>query len=93
MFCFISSFLLPSQPILANMDLCRTRISHHVSNLVFLWSLQVGCKVAVTFFLYFLATNYYWILVEGLYLHSLIFMAFFSEKKYLWGFTLYGWGK
>ncbi|XP_053322105.1 parathyroid hormone/parathyroid hormone-related peptide receptor [Spea bombifrons] len=52
----------------------------------------VGCKVAVTFFLYFLATNYYWILVEGLYLHSLIFMAFFSDKKYLWGFTLFGWG-
>ncbi|NWQ82386.1 PTH1R protein, partial [Columbina picui] len=52
----------------------------------------VGCKVAVIFFLYFLATNYYWILVEGLYLHSLIFMAFFSEKKYLWGFTLFGWG-
>nr|XP_034959509.1 parathyroid hormone/parathyroid hormone-related peptide receptor-like [Zootoca vivipara] len=52
----------------------------------------VGCKVAVTLFLYFLATNYYWILVEGLYLHSLIFMAFFSEKKYLWRFTLFGWG-
>ncbi|XP_073915566.1 parathyroid hormone/parathyroid hormone-related peptide receptor isoform X6 [Castor canadensis] len=50
-----------------------------------------GCRVAVTFFLYFLATNYYWILVEGLYLHSLIFMAFFSEKKYLWGFTVFGW--
>ncbi|XP_056374680.1 parathyroid hormone/parathyroid hormone-related peptide receptor [Hyla sarda] len=53
---------------------------------------RVGCKVAVTFFLYFLATNYYWILVEGLYLHCLIFMAFFSDKKYLWGFTLFGWG-
>ncbi|KAE8595513.1 hypothetical protein XENTR_v10015772 [Xenopus tropicalis] len=52
----------------------------------------VGCKVVVTFFLYFLATNYYWILVEGLYLHSLIFMAFISDKKYLWGFTLFGWG-
>ncbi|KAM6452938.1 parathyroid hormone/parathyroid hormone-related peptide receptor [Liasis olivaceus] len=55
-------------------------------------SALVGCKVAVTLFLYFLATSYYWILVEGLYLHSLIFMAFFSEKKYLWGFTLFGWG-
>lgn len=51
-----------------------------------------GCRVTVTFFLYFLATNYYWILVEGLYLHSLIFMAFFSEKKYLWSFTVFGWG-
>ncbi|XP_066537016.1 parathyroid hormone/parathyroid hormone-related peptide receptor [Hoplias malabaricus] len=52
----------------------------------------VGCKTAVTLFLYFLATNYYWILVEGLYLHSLIFMTFFSDRKYLWGFTLIGWG-
>ncbi|XP_052466694.1 parathyroid hormone/parathyroid hormone-related peptide receptor-like [Carassius gibelio] len=52
----------------------------------------IGCKMAVTLFLYFLATNYYWILVEGLYLHSLIFMTFFSDRKYLWGFTLIGWG-
>ncbi|KAM4727704.1 parathyroid hormone/parathyroid hormone-related peptide receptor isoform 2-T2 [Anableps anableps] len=52
----------------------------------------ITCKVVVTLFIYFLATNYYWILVEGLYLHSLIFMTFFSDKKYLWGFTLIGWG-
>ncbi|XP_012827149.1 corticotropin releasing hormone receptor 1, gene 1 isoform X1 [Xenopus tropicalis] len=39
-----------------------------------------GCKVTVTLFLYFLATNHYWILVEGLYLHSLIFMAFLSDR-------------
>uniref|UniRef100_UPI00398E4602 parathyroid hormone/parathyroid hormone-related peptide receptor-like n=1 Tax=Pristiophorus japonicus TaxID=55135 RepID=UPI00398E4602 len=51
-----------------------------------------GCKVAVTIFLYFLATNHYWILVEGLYLHSLIFMAFLSDKNYLWALTLIGWG-
>ncbi|XP_044300449.1 parathyroid hormone/parathyroid hormone-related peptide receptor-like [Varanus komodoensis] len=51
-----------------------------------------GCKVAVTVFLYFLATNHYWILVEGLYLHSLIFMAFLSNKSYLWVLTLIGWG-
>ncbi|XP_032891069.1 parathyroid hormone/parathyroid hormone-related peptide receptor-like isoform X1 [Amblyraja radiata] len=51
-----------------------------------------GCKVAVILFLYFLATNHYWILVEGLYLHSLIFMAFLSDKKYLWALTLIGWG-
>uniref|UniRef100_A0A670IYK7 Parathyroid hormone/parathyroid hormone-related peptide receptor n=1 Tax=Podarcis muralis TaxID=64176 RepID=A0A670IYK7_PODMU len=53
---------------------------------------QAGCKVAVTIFLYFLATNHYWILVEGLYLHSLIFMAFLSNKSYLWALTLIGWG-
>uniref|UniRef100_A0AAY5ERE9 Parathyroid hormone 2 receptor a n=1 Tax=Electrophorus electricus TaxID=8005 RepID=A0AAY5ERE9_ELEEL len=52
----------------------------------------VGCKITVLLFIYFLATNYYWILVEGLYLHSLIFMTFLSDSKYLWGFTLIGWG-
>uniref|UniRef100_A0A6Q2Z858 Parathyroid hormone/parathyroid hormone-related peptide receptor n=1 Tax=Esox lucius TaxID=8010 RepID=A0A6Q2Z858_ESOLU len=52
----------------------------------------VGCKLAVTLFLYFLATNHYWILVEGLYLHSLIFMAFLSDKSYLWALTIIGWG-
>ncbi|ETE62277.1 Parathyroid hormone 2 receptor, partial [Ophiophagus hannah] len=52
---------------------------------------MVWCKITVVMFIYFLATNYYWILVEGLYLHSLIFVAFFSETKYLWGFILIGW--
>jgi len=47
----------------------------------------------MTLFHYFLATNYYWILVEALYLHSLIFVAFFSDKKYLWRFTMIGWGE
>lgn len=54
---------------------------------------QVGCKVVVTLFLYFLATNHYWILVEGLYLHSLIFMAFLSNENYLWVLIIIGWGK
>ncbi|XP_028286487.1 parathyroid hormone 3 receptor isoform X2 [Parambassis ranga] len=53
---------------------------------------MAGCKLAVTLFLYFLATNHYWILVEGLYLHSLIFMAFLSDKNYLWALTVIGWG-
>lgn len=54
---------------------------------------QIGCKVTVLLFIYFLATNYFWILVEGLYLHSLIFMAFRSDSKYLWGFIFIGWGE
>ncbi|KAL2087905.1 hypothetical protein ACEWY4_016733 [Coilia grayii] len=55
-------------------------------------SQYIGCKITVLLFIYFLTTNYYWILVEGLYLHCLIFMAFISDSKYLWGFTLIGWG-
>ncbi|XP_051884263.1 parathyroid hormone 2 receptor-like isoform X3 [Pristis pectinata] len=55
-------------------------------------SYDVGCKIIVVLFLYFLATNYFWILVEGLYLHCLILMAFLSDRKYLWSFTFIGWG-
>ncbi|KAK0131511.1 Parathyroid hormone/parathyroid hormone-related peptide receptor [Merluccius polli] len=51
-----------------------------------------GCKLAVTLFLYFLATNHYWILVEGVYLHSLIFMAFLSDRSYLCTLSIIGWG-
>jgi len=53
---------------------------------------SISCKLVVTLFHYFLATNYFWVLVEGLYLHSLIFVTFFSDKKYLWRFILTGWG-
>uniref|UniRef100_A0A8C4ZS43 Parathyroid hormone/parathyroid hormone-related peptide receptor n=1 Tax=Gadus morhua TaxID=8049 RepID=A0A8C4ZS43_GADMO len=53
---------------------------------------QFGCKLAVTLFLYFLATNHYWILVEGVYLHSLIFMAFLSDRSYLCTLSIIGWG-
>ncbi|XP_004626774.1 parathyroid hormone 2 receptor [Octodon degus] len=55
-------------------------------------SQYIWCKIAVVMFIYFLATNYYWILVEGLYLHNLIFVSFFSDTKYLWGFIWIGWG-
>ncbi|CAL8240508.1 unnamed protein product [Merluccius merluccius] len=55
-------------------------------------SQYMGCKISVLLFIYFLATNYYWILVEGLYLHSLIFMALLSDSKYQWRLTLIGWG-
>ncbi|XP_078260721.1 parathyroid hormone 2 receptor-like isoform X1 [Rhinoraja longicauda] len=55
-------------------------------------SSYVGCKIAVVLFLYFFTTNYYWMLVEGLYLHCLILMAFLSDRKYLWSFTFIGWG-
>ena len=67
--------------------------SLHVCLFVCFFCHQIGCKVTVLLFIYFLATNYYWILVEGLYLHSLIFMAFRSDSRYLWGFTLIGWGE
>ncbi|CAC5389829.1 PTHR1 [Mytilus coruscus] len=49
------------------------------------------CKLFFTSFHYILATNYMWILVEGLYLNMLITVAVFSEKSGIKWFTIFGW--
>lgn len=72
---------------------CVQLTNYYCWLLAFMFCYQVGCKVTVLLFIYFLATNYFWILVEGLYLHSLIFMAFGSDSKYLWAFIFIGWGQ
>jgi len=51
-----------------------------------------ACKIVVSLYHFFVATNYFWILVEGIYLHCLIFVTFFAEKKYMLRFVLIGWG-
>ncbi|XP_078087382.1 vasoactive intestinal polypeptide receptor 1-like [Mustelus asterias] len=52
----------------------------------------VTCKASITFFQYCILANFSWLLVEGLYLQTLLSLTFVSTKKYFWWYCLFGWG-
>ncbi|UYV75061.1 CALCRL [Cordylochernes scorpioides] len=52
-----------------------------------------GCQVLHVVVHYFLVSNYFWMFCEGLYLHTLLVVAFVSESRLLKWFYLLGWGK
>uniref|UniRef100_A0A3Q3IQD3 Vasoactive intestinal peptide receptor 2 n=1 Tax=Monopterus albus TaxID=43700 RepID=A0A3Q3IQD3_MONAL len=51
----------------------------------------VGCKASLVFFHYFIMANFFWLLVEGLYLHTLLVV--FSENRHFTVYMFIGWGK
>ncbi|KAF7659688.1 hypothetical protein LDENG_00294530 [Lucifuga dentata] len=52
-----------------------------------------ACKASVVFCHYCVMTNFFWLLVEALYLNSLLLSSFHRSRLYLWGFSLLGWGE
>ncbi|XP_055003952.1 calcitonin gene-related peptide type 1 receptor isoform X2 [Boleophthalmus pectinirostris] len=51
-----------------------------------------SCKVSQFIHLYLFGCNYFWMLCEGIYLHTLIVVAVFAEKQHLLWYYLLGWG-
>ncbi|CAO2587684.1 Vasoactive intestinal polypeptide receptor 2 [Lemmus lemmus] len=54
-----------------------------------LW-FQVGCKLSLVFFQYCTMANFYWLLVEGLYLHTLL-VAVLPPSRCFLAYLLIGW--
>uniref|UniRef100_A0A8C6YA28 Gastric inhibitory polypeptide receptor n=1 Tax=Naja naja TaxID=35670 RepID=A0A8C6YA28_NAJNA len=52
-----------------------------------------GCRLAQILTQYCVCANYFWLLVEGLYLHNLLGPMAFMGESYLPAYLLLGWGE
>ncbi|XP_064455064.1 parathyroid hormone/parathyroid hormone-related peptide receptor-like, partial [Ornithodoros turicata] len=53
---------------------------------------NVDCKAFTSIWHYLLMANYCWILMEGLYLHNLVFLTFFTDSSGIMKYVILGWG-
>ncbi|XP_053273102.1 calcitonin gene-related peptide type 1 receptor [Pleuronectes platessa] len=53
---------------------------------------STSCKLVMFVHMYLLSCNYFWMLCEGIYLHTLIVVAVFAEKQHLISYYMLGWG-
>lgn len=51
------------------------------------------CKVSKVCMVYFVACNNFWLLVEAVFLHTLLFTAVLTKRRLLKRYMLLGWGK
>lgn len=54
---------------------------------------QIGCKILASIIQYTSCSNYFWMLCEGIYLHTLIIVAVFVGEQQLGWYYLLGWGE
>uniref|UniRef100_A0A3Q1GSY7 Vasoactive intestinal peptide receptor 2 n=2 Tax=Acanthochromis polyacanthus TaxID=80966 RepID=A0A3Q1GSY7_9TELE len=80
------SFILRAVAVLVKDDILFNRTSQ-CSNQLSL----VGCKASLVFFHYFIMANFFWLLVEGLYLSALL-MFIFSANRHFIVYMFIGWG-
>ncbi|XP_051946981.1 calcitonin gene-related peptide type 1 receptor [Xyrauchen texanus] len=55
-------------------------------------SSQIGCKFLMSLVQYTSCSTYFWMLCEGIYLHTLIIVAVFVGKQQLGWYYILGWG-
>ncbi|XP_034744451.1 vasoactive intestinal polypeptide receptor 2 [Etheostoma cragini] len=80
------SFILRAVAVLVKDDVLFNRTSQCSNQ-----PSVVGCKASLVFFQYFIMANFFWLLVEGLYLHTLL-VVIFSENRHFIVYMFIGWG-
>ncbi|XP_066862234.1 glucagon-like peptide 1 receptor isoform X3 [Kogia breviceps] len=53
---------------------------------------SLGCRLVFLLMQYCVAANYYWLLVEGVYLYTLLALSVFSEQRIFRLYLSIGWG-
>uniref|UniRef100_A0A8C5MQ57 Glucagon like peptide 1 receptor n=1 Tax=Leptobrachium leishanense TaxID=445787 RepID=A0A8C5MQ57_9ANUR len=53
---------------------------------------SLSCRLVFVMMQYCVAANYYWLLVEGIYLHTLLVVSVFSEQRLFRFYLCIGWG-
>ncbi|KAM8967858.1 LOW QUALITY PROTEIN: vasoactive intestinal polypeptide receptor 2 [Pelodytes ibericus] len=78
------SFILKAISVLIKDDFLYSNVNSCPDSLI-------GCKVILVFLQYCVMANFYWLLVEGLYLHTLL-VVIFSPNRHFRVYLLIGWG-
>ncbi|XP_013361583.1 PREDICTED: glucagon receptor isoform X3 [Chinchilla lanigera] len=92
-----ASFMLKAGSVLVIDWLLKTRYSQKIGDdlSVSVWlsdGAVAGCRVAAVIMQYGVVANYCWLLVEGVYLHSLLSLATFPERSFFMLYLAIGWG-
>ncbi|CAM9398214.1 unnamed protein product [Lampetra planeri] len=92
-----ASFMLRAASILVRDALLETRWDMPLGDSMDWGTLisdeaAAGCRTAQVLTQYCIVANYYWLLVEGVYLHTLLVVPVFSEETYFKVYLAVGWG-
>ncbi|RXM96780.1 Calcitonin gene-related peptide type 1 receptor [Acipenser ruthenus] len=79
------SFILDSIVTIICLSAVANNHEHETHN-------TAGCKVLQFLYLYTMGCNYFWMLCEGIYLHTLIIVAVFVEEQQMCWYYILGWG-